>query len=92
MMAPCYACGEPIRLGDIVGVGYSMFGKIVYLIGRGERCEDIPVDDWRHLDGGYVIQTPEGRRLCQRDNWRRCGTPVWTPALRRGQWCPWGWR
>ncbi|MBZ0131878.1 MAG: hypothetical protein R3E40_03855 [Rhodocyclaceae bacterium] len=59
-MAPCYACGEPIRLGDIVGVGYSMFGKIVYLIGRGERCEDIPVDDWRHLDGGYVIQTPEG--------------------------------
>lgn len=60
MTAPYYACGEPVRLGDIVGVGYSMFGKIVYLIGRGECCDDIPADDWRHLDGGYVIQTPEG--------------------------------
>ena len=60
MTAPCYSCGETIRLGDIVGVGYVMFGKIVYMIGHGLHSDAFRVDDWAHLDGGYVIQTPEG--------------------------------
>lgn len=60
MTTPCYAGGEPIRLGDIVGVGYFMFGKIVCMIENGERCDDFPAHAWQDHDSGYVIQTPEG--------------------------------
>ncbi|MBI4989844.1 MAG: hypothetical protein HZC23_13600 [Rhodocyclales bacterium] len=60
MMAPCYSCGEQIRLGDIVGVGYVMFGKIVYMIEHGKYGDAFRTDDWAHLDSGYVIQTAEG--------------------------------
>lgn len=60
MTAPCYSCGEQIRLGDIVGVGYVIFGKIVYMIKNGEYCEAFRADAWDHLDSGYVIQTAEG--------------------------------
>jgi hypothetical protein len=58
--ASCYSCGEQIRLGDIVGVGYVMFGKIVYMIEHGLSSEAFRTEDWSHLDSGYVIQTPEG--------------------------------
>jgi hypothetical protein len=58
--APCYSCGEQIRLGDIVGVGYVIFGKIVYMIEHGEYSDAFRTDDWAHLDCGYVIQTAEG--------------------------------
>jgi len=60
MGAPCYSCGEEIRLGDVVGVGYSMFGKIVYMIGQGASSDAFRTDDWSHFGSGYVIQTPEG--------------------------------
>lgn len=60
MTAPCYSCGEQIRLGDVVGVGYVIFGKIVYMIGHGKSSEAFRTEDWGHLGGGYVIQTPEG--------------------------------
>lgn len=60
MGMPCYSCGEEIRLGDVVGVGYVMFGKIVYLIEHGLHSDAFRTEEWDHLDGGYVIQTPEG--------------------------------
>lgn len=60
MGEPCYACGKEIRLGDVVGVGYVMFGKIVYMIGRGLHSDAFRPDEWDHLGSGYVIQTPEG--------------------------------
>jgi len=63
MNAPCYSCGEAIRLGDVVGIGYVVFGKIVYMIDNGECCDDFHKDEWIGHDHGYVIQTAEGALL-----------------------------
>lgn len=60
---PCYASGEAIRLGDIVSVGYLVFGKIVYLIDDDECCDELARDEWIGHDHGYVIQTAEGALL-----------------------------
>lgn len=63
MNAPCYSCGETIRLGDVVGIGYVLFGKIVFMIDNGESCDGFPKDEWIDRESGYVIQTAEGALL-----------------------------
>lgn len=53
-----YHDGQSVMLGDKVKLGKDENGIVVCLINSGEYSDDIPKEQWSHLEKGVMIEFP----------------------------------
>jgi hypothetical protein len=58
-VAPRYATGDAVQLGDRVGVS-GVEGSVMFVVERDEWSAEFPKNDWCYLKRGFMVKEDDG--------------------------------